>query len=194
MVAGEQAGMDGAAADLRAELVAANRAYEERFGHVFLICATGLGAAEMLAALRARYGNDAAAERTVVRAELAKIVDLRLAKLAAGPEGMRTNEPSTHVLNAAAGAGCRVSRCGSTGASRTGPGRPSPKAAPTPTDASGSGEPSPASGVHRLTFDTAGLSDFYPEITVAFTIEDADLHYHVPLLLSPFAYSTYRGS
>ncbi|MGH8964956.1 MAG: hydroxyisourate hydrolase, partial [Actinomycetes bacterium] len=49
-------------------------------------------------------------------------------------------------------------------------------------------------GDHRLTFDTAGLSDFYPEVAVAFTITDPDQHHHVPLLLSPFAYSTYRGS
>ncbi|QFG25170.1 hydroxyisourate hydrolase [Actinomadura sp. WMMB 499] len=52
----------------------------------------------------------------------------------------------------------------------------------------------PGAGVHRLTFDTAGLSDFYPEVTVAFTVTDPDGHLHVPLLLSPFAYSTYRGS
>ncbi|MFA1544703.1 hydroxyisourate hydrolase [Actinomadura chokoriensis] len=52
----------------------------------------------------------------------------------------------------------------------------------------------PGEGVHRLTFDTAGLSDFYPEVTVAFTIDDPGRHYHVPLLISPFAYSTYRGS
>ncbi|MGP4026877.1 hydroxyisourate hydrolase [Actinomadura sp. 3N407] len=49
-------------------------------------------------------------------------------------------------------------------------------------------------GVHRLTFDTAGLSDFYPEVTVAFTVTDPGRHLHVPLLISPFAYSTYRGS
>jgi len=49
-------------------------------------------------------------------------------------------------------------------------------------------------GTYRLTFETAGLSDFYPEVTVAFTIDDPEQHYHVPLLLSPFAYSTYRGS
>jgi 5-hydroxyisourate hydrolase len=48
--------------------------------------------------------------------------------------------------------------------------------------------------VHRLTFDTGGLSDFYPEVTVVFTIETPGRHYHVPLLISPFAYSTYRGS
>ncbi|MFF4238176.1 hydroxyisourate hydrolase [Actinomadura geliboluensis] len=52
----------------------------------------------------------------------------------------------------------------------------------------------PGKGVHRLTFDTAGLSEFYPEVTVAFTIDDPGRHYHVPLLISPFAYSTYRGS
>jgi 5-hydroxyisourate hydrolase len=55
-------------------------------------------------------------------------------------------------------------------------------------------------GTHRLTFDTggyfarAGVRAFYPQVTVTFEITDADAHYHVPLLLSPFAYSTYRGS
>ncbi|MQY03314.1 hydroxyisourate hydrolase [Actinomadura macrotermitis] len=53
--------------------------------------------------------------------------------------------------------------------------------------------PLPA-GTYRLTFDTAGLSDFYPEVAVAFTVADPARHHHVPLLLSPFAYSTYRGS
>ncbi|MBT2208366.1 hydroxyisourate hydrolase [Actinomadura sp. NEAU-AAG7] len=52
----------------------------------------------------------------------------------------------------------------------------------------------PGPGVHRLTFDTGGLSEFYPEVTVAFTVTDPERHLHVPLLLSPFAYSTYRGS
>ncbi|QFG25169.1 2-oxo-4-hydroxy-4-carboxy-5-ureidoimidazoline decarboxylase [Actinomadura sp. WMMB 499] len=83
---GEQSGMDAAADGVRTALVAGNRAYEERFGHVFLICATGLSAAGMLAALRERLGNDAAAERAVVRTELAKIVDLRLAKLIEEPK------------------------------------------------------------------------------------------------------------
>jgi 2-oxo-4-hydroxy-4-carboxy-5-ureidoimidazoline decarboxylase len=62
------------------DLVAGNRRYEERFGHVFLICATGLSVPEMLAALRGRLGNDPEAERDVVREELRKIVDLRLGK------------------------------------------------------------------------------------------------------------------
>jgi 5-hydroxyisourate hydrolase len=56
-------------------------------------------------------------------------------------------------------------------------------------------------GVYRLTFDTAayfadqGIEEFfYPEVSIGFTVADPTAHYHVPLLLSPFAYSTYRGS
>ncbi len=57
-----------------------------------------------------------------------------------------------------------------------------------------------AAGGHRLVFDTAayfaatGQQGFFPEVTVAFTVTDPEQHLHVPLLLSPFAYSTYRGS
>ena len=54
-------------------------------------------------------------------------------------------------------------------------------------------------GDYRLRFDTAGYfaatgtGGFYPEVVVAFTIAEGQ-HYHVPLLLNPFGYSTYRGS
>ena len=59
--------------------------------------------------------------------------------------------------------------------------------------------PVPA-GVYRLTFDVAGyfsaqsLETFYPTVEIHFEMKDADAHYHVPLLLSPWGYSTYRGS
>jgi 5-hydroxyisourate hydrolase len=55
-------------------------------------------------------------------------------------------------------------------------------------------------GVYRLTFDTGayfalfGTPSFYPEASVTFFVVRADEHYHVPLLLNPFGYSTYRGS
>lgn len=76
----EQEGAAGATTETLEDLVAGNIAYEERFGHVFLICATGRSAEEMLMALRERLGNDPETERAVVRAELTKIVDLRLEK------------------------------------------------------------------------------------------------------------------
>jgi 5-hydroxyisourate hydrolase len=55
-------------------------------------------------------------------------------------------------------------------------------------------------GIYRLVFDTRAYFEsqrtrgFYPQVTVAFEVSDGDAHYHVPLLLSPFGYSTYRGS
>jgi 5-hydroxyisourate hydrolase len=55
-------------------------------------------------------------------------------------------------------------------------------------------------GLYRLTFDTQTyfvaqeLEAFYPHVTIVFEIRDPTQHYHVPLLLSPFGYSTYRGS
>lgn len=61
------------------------------------------------------------------------------------------------------------------------------------------GEPLVAAG-HRLTFEVGtyfrnkNVDGFYEEVTIAFTVKDASQHYHVPLLLSPFGYSTYRGS
>jgi 2-oxo-4-hydroxy-4-carboxy-5-ureidoimidazoline decarboxylase len=75
----EQRGMTGASDALRAEMLELNLAYQERFGHVFLICATGLSAERMRDAARERLGNSSEAEREVVRAELAKINRLRLA-------------------------------------------------------------------------------------------------------------------
>ncbi|MEV5568882.1 2-oxo-4-hydroxy-4-carboxy-5-ureidoimidazoline decarboxylase [Spirillospora sp. NPDC052269] len=81
---GEQSGAATAEDATKRALVEGNRAYEERFGHVFLICATGKSAEEILADLRVRLGNDSGTERTAVRAELAAITGLRLAKLIEG--------------------------------------------------------------------------------------------------------------
>lgn len=64
----------------RQALVNGNRAYEQRFGHVFLICATGLTSEQILGALRARLGNDEATESAVIADELRKIAVLRLSK------------------------------------------------------------------------------------------------------------------
>jgi 5-hydroxyisourate hydrolase len=57
-----------------------------------------------------------------------------------------------------------------------------------------------ATGTYRLAFDTgkyfaaSGTETFFPEVTLTFGVVESEAHYHVPLLLSPFAYSTYRGS
>ncbi len=65
----------------QAALLEGNREYEERFGRVFLICATGLDAGEILQSLKHRLGNDEATEAAEVRDELGKIAQVRLRKL-----------------------------------------------------------------------------------------------------------------
>ena len=110
---------------------------------------------------------------------------------------------STHVLDAttgrpAAGVRVRLDRGGDVGWVPASQGQ---------TDADGrlrlSGDGSVADfepGVYRITFGTGayfqarGAASFCPEVTSTFEMTERDGHYHVPLLLSPFAYSTYRGS
>nr|WP_206313508.1 2-oxo-4-hydroxy-4-carboxy-5-ureidoimidazoline decarboxylase [Streptomyces coryli] len=77
----EQAGMAGASEALKAEMLDNNLAYQEKFGHVFLICATGLTGEDMLAAVKERIGNTPEQEREIVREQLGKINRIRLARL-----------------------------------------------------------------------------------------------------------------
>jgi 5-hydroxyisourate hydrolase len=103
---------------------------------------------------------------------------------------------STHILNAVTGrpaAGVAVTLTDTTGA----------LLAQVTTDEDGrvsSLTDAALSGVYRLTFDTASyfagqaVVGFYPEVIISFEITDPSTKYHVPLLLSPYAYSTYRGS
>ncbi|MFE2065152.1 2-oxo-4-hydroxy-4-carboxy-5-ureidoimidazoline decarboxylase [Streptomyces sp. NPDC059467] len=77
----EQSGMAGAAEGLKAEMLELNLAYQEKFGHVFLICATGRTGEEMRDAVKERIGNAPGQEREIVRTELGKINRIRLARL-----------------------------------------------------------------------------------------------------------------
>ncbi len=127
---------------------------------------------------------------------------------------------STHVLDIAAGrpaAGMRVrlervALAGDEGAPAGAvAGGPEEIAAATTDDDGRIASLGPdviASGTYRLIFDTGGYlarlrgggcsetqdAAFFPEVTVTFAVADGREHYHVPLLMSPFGYSTYRGS
>ena len=79
--ADEQRGASTAGDETRQALAEGNREYERRFGHIYLVCATGKSAEEMLALLRQRLSNDPATELRVAAAEQAKITRLRLEKL-----------------------------------------------------------------------------------------------------------------
>ncbi len=79
----EQSGVDDRDAELAQRLRDGNIAYEARFGHIYLVCATGRSGAEMLADLTARLVNDPVTELGVVRVELGKIAALRLRRVVA---------------------------------------------------------------------------------------------------------------
>jgi allantoicase len=77
----EQAGMAAASDDIIAELVSENTAYEDRFGYIFIVCATGLSAQEMLARLQARMPHGVENEIRIAAAEQVKITAIRLDKM-----------------------------------------------------------------------------------------------------------------
>lgn len=100
---------------------------------------------------------------------------------------------STHVLDTATGspaAGMRVhlARAADEGWERLGE-------AVTDSDGRVADFGELSGGRHRLGFETGEYgNDFYPFVAVVFTVDEGRAHYHVPLLLSPFGYTTYRGS
>lgn len=78
---GEQRGVASAGNDVKDALARGNQEYERRFGHIYLVCATGKSAEELLKILESRLGNDPEAELRVAAGEQAKITALRLRKL-----------------------------------------------------------------------------------------------------------------
>lgn len=90
----EQSGTGSAAIETMTELAAGNLAYEERFGYIFIVCATGKTAEEMLAILRGRLQNEPGKELRIAAAEQAKITRLRLEKFL-GASSPAQIQPST---------------------------------------------------------------------------------------------------
>jgi 2-oxo-4-hydroxy-4-carboxy-5-ureidoimidazoline decarboxylase len=90
MSAAEQSGLDAAGGDVLDALARANSDYEQKFGFIFIVCAAGKRADEMLAILRDRMKNDRATELRVAAEEQARITALRLARLRDPPSPART--------------------------------------------------------------------------------------------------------
>jgi len=80
----EQAGVNTASTETTNTLAELNRAYEQKFGYIFIICATGKTSSEMIASLRDRLEHDDAEELPIAAAEQSKITELRLKKLLTG--------------------------------------------------------------------------------------------------------------
>ena len=198
--ASEQGGVQGAGEDVLDALLRGNQEYAARFGHIFIVCATGKSALEMLELLRARLPNEPAAELEIAAAEQRKITAIRLGKLLA--EGLGMAGITTHVLDTSLGrpaAGVGVTLARREGSVWVELGRGTTNDDGRCQDLLPPGS-SLQQSVYRLSFDSAayfgarGAPTFYPEVSVVFEVRESTQHHHVPLLLSPFGFTVYRGS
>lgn len=176
-----------------------NAAYRERFGFPFIICVRRHTRDSILRQFERRLGNDAATERAAALDEIAMITRLRLVNAVDGPgEPATTGRLTTHVLDLVRGgpaAGVRLALY-EIGSSARGLLREAVTNADGRTDAPLiDGEPLRI-GTYELQFDVGGYfagAGFLDVVPVRFSIAEPEAHYHVPLLATPWSYTTYRG-
>lgn len=199
----EQAGVAVATTETIEALAKANTDYENKFGFIFIICATGKSANEMLQILLDRLKNTAQEELHIAMGEQQKISIIRFKKLLTDGNFsfLKVSQITTHVLDTAVGLpGKNISirlqskinnswqtiSQGITNAD----GR-IPDLLPQ--------ERTLKPDTYKMVFDTGSyyanqnLKTFYPEVEIQFSTFD-ETHYHVPLLINPFGFNTYRGS
>jgi 2-oxo-4-hydroxy-4-carboxy-5-ureidoimidazoline decarboxylase len=177
-----------------------NTAYREKFGFPFIVCVRRHTRDSILRQFGRRLDHDREAERAAALDEIGLITRLRLAALVEGPGApATTGRLSTHVLDNVAGRpapGIRITLHEIGASARS-------LLKDVVTNADGrtdvpliAGEPLRI-GTYELTFhvgDYFGKSDFLDTVPIRFAIAEPEGHYHVPLLVTPWSYTTYRGS
>ena len=198
-----------------------NNAYRDKFGFPFIIAVKGLDKTAILTAFERRIGHDEETERQTALEQIARIARIRLADLVHDDglprepapattkpsEGSTMGRLTTHVLDTAHGvpaAGMKIHLIRLEGGIKQHP----LKTVITDNDGRCDGPllegDAFEAGQYELLFEAGayfrerGLllpePAFLDEITIRFAIADPGAHYHVPLLVSPWSYSTYRGS
>ena len=202
------AGLDRLSEEEFATFHRLNDAYKQKFGIPFIICVRRHGKESILREFGRRLGHDAAAEHDAALGEIFRIAALRLDQRVSAPDKLKVHgRLSTHVLDTHAGrpaAGVTVELCE---ISAGGAARPLKR---TTTNADGrtdqpllSGAPIPIA-TYELRFSVGDyfaaravpLSDppFLGVVPVRFAVAEPESAYHVPLVVTPWSYSTYRGS
>ena len=199
----EQAEVVEASLETINALAAANTAYEEKFGYIFIVSASGKSAEEMLAIVNARLQHHIEDEMAVAMNEQHKITVIRLLKLIDGlAESAAIHSHITaHALDTSIGVPARHMLITLKGF-KNGEWKPISVGI---TDKNGRISDILPPGkllkptAYTMTFNTKNYYEscqkigFYPEVSIQFTVTD-ESHYHIPLLINPFGYSTYRGS
>ena len=181
-------------------LAKANSVYENKFGYIFIVSASGKSAIEMLAIINARLKHDLEDEINVAMNEQHKITVIRLTKLIE-QLSTKTNLSShltTHALDTSIGIPAKHM----TITLKNNNGKPLSLGI-TNNDGRISDVLPPGKqlnqGFYTMTFDTGNYyknnnqKGFYPKVSIQFEVSNGS-HYHIPLLINPYGYSTYRGS
>ena len=199
----EQASITTADDETIHQLAFLNNRYENKFGYIFIVCATGKSATEMLQLIKDRVENSVEEELHIATAEQQKITIIRLKKIITNGnfKFLKMSQITTHVLDTSIGkpgvdisirlmsnenGNWKTSAQGVTNNDgRIGDLLPSEKIIPV--------------GNYKMVFSIGdyftkqNIKTFYPSVEILFSVID-ESHYHVPLLINPFGYSTYRGS
>lgn len=197
----EQAAVITATKETIEALAKANGDYESKFEFIFIVCATGKPAEEMLRLLNGRLKNDLDSELQIAMNEQHKITLIRFKKLFENFQFLKMSQVTTHVLDTSAGKpgksiSVRLMQNVSNEWKSIAQGITNADGRVTDLLPAGKNL---SAGNYKMVFETGtyyasqNLKTFYPAVEIQFTIFD-DNHYHVPLLISPFGYSTYRGS
>jgi 2-oxo-4-hydroxy-4-carboxy-5-ureidoimidazoline decarboxylase len=185
-----------------------NAAYREKFGFPFIICVRRHTRDSILRQFERRLGNDAAAEQAAALTEIGLITRLRVASMVDGPGKPNTvGRLSTHVLDTVSGRpapGVKIA-LHEIGASARGLLKETVTNADGRTDAPLIGGEPLRIGTYELSFHVgdyfakthgklAAEPPFLDVVPIRFSISEPEGHYHVPLLVTPWGYTTYRGS
>lgn len=213
----EQKGSQSADEQTLIALEQGNQAYLDKFGFIFIVCATGKSAQQMLELLKNRLPNDRKTEIRIAASEQNKITHLRIDKLIehqeTGSSQVKSNPEkqskiettmnpiTTHVLdtakgNPAAGIGVKLEKLNGNSTIEMASGITDTDGRIMHWDIEKFSDLFEA-GNYLITFDVDEYHQgkgFFPRVSIPFKVDDPEQHYHVPLLLSPFSYSTYRGS
>ncbi|WP_298900495.1 2-oxo-4-hydroxy-4-carboxy-5-ureidoimidazoline decarboxylase [uncultured Psychroserpens sp.] len=199
----EQSKVSEASLDVIEALAKANEDYENKYGYIFIVSASGKSAEEMLAIINARLDHKPDDEIYVAMNEQHKITAIRLAKLIESvPQNANlTSHLTTHALDTSIGIPASHMLIALKGL-RDNQWKPM-SIGITNNDGRISDVLPPGRflipGIYTMTFNTGNYyknnnqNGFYPEASIQFEVTDGS-HYHIPLLINPFGYSTYRGS
>lgn len=184
-------------------LAKANTAYQDKFGYIFIVSASGKSAGDMLAIINERLHHKIEDEIYVAMNEQHKITVIRLDKLIEGliVTAEISSHITTHALDTSSGSPANNMLITLKGL-RGNQWKPM-SVGITNNDGRISDVLPPGRllipGTYTMTFNTANYYEsqnqkgFYPEVSIQFTVADSS-HYHIPLLINPFGYTTYRGS